>query len=234
MLGWIGMITVIDQRKRADQQIRALASKLTMAEHEERRRIAHVLHDDLQQRLHSVQMRTGLLKGSLGGEDAEGALDEISELLADSVELTRSLAVDLSPPILAGEGLAEALAWLAVQMGERHGLSVDVDARRAFPVADDDMRVFLFQIVRELLFNVVKHAGVDEAEVILDDADDMLCIEVIDRGQGFAPETERTGGMGLASATERLALFGGRIGIESEPGRGTTVRVTIPPPDESS
>jgi two-component system CheB/CheR fusion protein len=234
LLGWVGMITDIDARKRADQQIRALASKLTMAEHEERRRIAHVLHDDLQQRLHSIQMRTGLLKEALdeGGDDV-GSLDEIGRLLEDSVDLTRSLAVDLSPPILAGEGLADALGWLATQMAERHGLTVEVDARRAFPVADDDMRVFLFQIVRELLFNVVKHAGVDHARVVLDDADDMLCIEVADRGRGFAPGTEGSGGMGLASATERLALFGGRIEIESEPGGGATVRVTIPPPDGS-
>lgn len=150
----------------------------------------------------------------------------------EAIDVTRRLSVDLSPPILATEGLEQALGWLANQMREMHGLHVDVGAD-AVPVLTDDLRVFLFQIVRELLFNVVKHAQVDRAEVRVESTTDQVTVVVSDSGRGFDVGTVLAGGaraghLGLPGVRERLSLLGGRLEVDSGSGRGTRMRVILP------
>ena len=126
----------------------------------------------------------------------------------------------------------DALRWLAVQMAERHGLRVTLWAEHAFRIPDKDMRVLLFQIVGELLFNVRKHAATDEAIVALrSDPTGQLLIQISDAGQGFdvdAAAAAYTGGFGLFSVRERLNLFGGHMAIDSAPGHGTRITLTVP------
>lgn len=229
-------------RMRTDQ-VSYLASTLTMAEQAERRRIAEVLHNDLQQRLYSIQMKMTFVR-----KEAEAAQHEALrqyagdayEWLNGAIETTRQLTVDLSPPVLEGEGLAEALQWLQSQMGELHGLRVELEAGTPFDVPDEDMRVLLFQTVRELLFNVVKHADTDRATVTLAEDTDSegwprLTIRVTDRGRGFDVRAieERhgqDGGFGLFSVRERLRLFGGTMRIVSAKGEGTDIALELPAP----
>ena len=148
------------------------------------------------------------------------------------IAITRQLSIDLSPPVLQEEGLVDALRWLAVQMAERHGLRVTLWAEHAFRIPDKDMRVLLFQIVGELLFNVRKHAATDEAIVALrSDPTGQLLIQISDAGQGFdvdAAAAAYTGGFGLFSVRERLNLFGGHMAIDSAPGHGTRITLTVP------
>lgn len=219
------------------EQVRRLASELVIAEQRERHRIAQVLHDDLQQQLYSVQMRLAILRRKLESEEPAALkqkLKEADEHLDRAISRARNLSVDLSPPVLQGEGLTDALAWLASQMEELHGLHVEVEADEAFRPKNQEMRVLLFQIVRELLFNVVKHADTDRASVELRKADDhLLFMRVTDEGKGFDPETafERHkdgGGFGLWNLRERLSLFEGEIDIDSAPDEGTEVTVTVP------
>jgi signal transduction histidine kinase len=215
----------------ADEQVRRLASTPAMAEHEERRRIARLLHDDIQQRLYSIQMRVGLLRDGAADDAQAAALSEVHDLLGQTIDRTRDLSVDLSPPILERTELTDALGWLATQMASMHGLHVEVVADRSVPIADDDLRVLLFEIVRELLFNVVKHAAVDRARVELGIDDDQLSIVVSDEGRGFDPAGGgggQTGGRGLSSAPDRLARVGGAIEIRSGDGAGTTVTLAVP------
>ena len=234
--GWVGTITDIDERHCAGDTTRELASLRTSAEQEERRRIAQVLHDDLQQRLYSVQMRIGLLREQAGSADpaeTERVLREIEEWVASSVDLTHRLTVEISPPILEHEGLTESLEWLSAQMRDMHDLTVEVRADDSNRIDDEDVRVLLFQIVRELLFNVVKHAGTREATVDLRRSDGRLSIAVTDHGRGFQPGTadagvRPVGGMGLSSARERLALYGGDLNIRSVPEDTTVINLTIP------
>ena len=217
-------------------QVRALASILTMAEQQERRRISQILHDDLQQRLYGIQMKMAAVRRGLESGAPDRAIRDATEAekwLRDTIDLTRELTVELSPPVLKGEGLVEALHWLVAQMERMYGLSVDIDASHSFVIADEDMRVLLFQIVRELLFNVVKHAGVDRANVALRQEEDHLVIRVSDRGRGFDREAaaERSHAeqpFGLFSVQERLQLFGGHVTIDTAPGAGTTIEVHAP------
>lgn len=219
----------------SERQLRRATSLLTMAEQEERSRISQVLHDDLQQQLHSVQMKLGMVRRQAGRGDVHAVLRSVAEAEAwinQAVQITRQLTVDLSPPILKSEGLAEALAWLVTQMREKHDLEVLL-VSDDHPRLPEPMRVLIFQIVRELLFNVVKHAGTDHATIELGGDGDGVIVSVCDEGRGFEFDTaaermRRAGGFGLPSVRERLALFGGRLEIESAPGAGTRVMLWLP------
>ncbi len=231
----IGAMLDVTPQHMAAAALRQLASTLTMAEQETRRQIAQVLHDDLQQLLYGIQMRMmSIIQHIETGEQAtlQAYCQEAYTWLGDAIRITRQLTVDLSPPVLQSDELADALSWLATQMVEVNGLHVELVAKQAFPIPDEDMRVLLFQIVRELLFNVVKHAHTDRATVELrEDTAGQLIITVTDHGCGFdvsAAESAHDDGFGLFSVRERLALFGGRIEIASTLGEGTQVTVYAP------
>ena len=217
-------------------QVRQLASKLTRAEQAERRRISQILHDDLQQRLYGVHLKMSFIRRDAEAGNQERLAKNVSDAEAwidAAIGTTRQLTVDLSPPVLKTEGLVDALGWLVVQMKEMHNLEVEIKAEHAFYVPDEDLRVLLFQILRELLFNAVKHAGTDRATIALQDVDDHLAIRVIDEGHGFdveaaAARAEQDGGFGLFSVRERLNLVGGRMEIDSAPGKGTRVTLHVP------
>jgi PAS domain S-box-containing protein len=232
-LRWLNETLEARVRERTEQ-VRELASTLAMAEQDERRRIAQILHDDLQQLLFGIQLKMTFVRRDAeeaGQTDLAEHAAEADRFLDRAIHVTRQLTVDLSPPILAGEGLTHALEWLTTQMEEVHNLSVEVLAGQPFVVSSEGMRVLLFQVVRELLFNVVKHADTDRALVTLDDEDGTLVITVEDEGRGFDPDTlepKTEGGFGLFSVRERLRLFGGHLEIDSTPGNGTRMTAVLP------
>lgn len=217
------------------EQVRRLASTLTLAEQEERHRISQILHDDLQQLLYGMQMRMLLII-----TDAEAGttvavkqhVQEVYDWLGLAIQMTRRLTVDLSPPLLKGEGLSDALSWLATQMKHVHGLTVTLDVVQRCAIDREEMRVLLFQLVRELLFNVVKHAQTNRATVQIAQGPAGECmITVSDEGQGFEPvqlQATNPQGFGLFSVRERLQLFGGRMEIRAQPQRGTQVTIYLP------
>ena len=241
--GWIGMDVDIDERKRAEGRVRELAARLTVVEQEERRRIAQILHDDLQQMLHGVDMKVDAALQDLrkAGSAEEGHdlsvvmrdLEEARWWIAHGITTARNLTADVSPPILRQESLADTLRWLRRHMRDLHGLEVDIDIAEPFPLDDTDLRVLLFDVARELLVNVTKHAGVTRADLEVEEEGGRLVIHVIDEGCGFdVPEVlageDATSGFGLFSVQERLGLVGGRLEIDSAPGEGTHVRVYSP------
>jgi signal transduction histidine kinase len=114
-------------------------------------------------------------------------------------------------------------------MKEEYGLDVTVQLDTPWQRLEPGLRVSLFQIVRELLFNVVKHAGVGAAAVSLAQAEEQVTVRVADDGVGFEPSQMRpTDGSGLEQARRRVELYGGRLRVDSRPGMGTTVTLTVP------
>ena len=216
-------------------EVRQLASELTLAEHAERRRIAYLLHDDLQQRLHGLSITLELLGRSLpAGDSAQttGLIEKAKETLNGATGLTRALSHDLAPPILEGEGISELLDWVANRARERYGLDVEVEARDHVAVAREDIRVLLSQLLGELLLNVVKHADVSHVHLTALQVPERSTVRVTveDEGSGFdarALDGSRTR-LGLASVRERTELVGGRVLIESVPGAGTRATVEVP------
>jgi signal transduction histidine kinase len=155
--------TLEERVARRTQQVRDLAIAVTTAEQRERNRISQILHDHLQQIIHSAKMWAELAVSD--PSTREEGLPRLIELLDEAQETTRTLTVELNPPILEKEGLAPALEWLADHMAERHGLDVELDVGPSFRIPNPDLRPLLFQLTRELLFNAVKHADVDRATV---------------------------------------------------------------------
>jgi CheY-like chemotaxis protein len=155
----------------------------------------------------------------------------VEGLLAESISVSRSLSAELSPPVLDG-GILAGLEWLSRFMASKHGLDVDLAIETGAPILPEDVKVFLFESVRELLLNVVKHSKVLSARVHLREEQQNLRMKVSDSGVGFdvaaAQESGGTGGFGLFSIRERIGLIGGDIEIESTPGKGARFTLTVP------
>jgi two-component system CheB/CheR fusion protein len=224
----------ITERVRAEQQIRWLASELTATEQAERHRLSQLLHDDLQQRIFAIQMQLSFLKDAYEKNDLrafEIEFPQIEEWLAESIRVTRQLSVDLSPPILHGEGLVEAVIWLASQMQEQYKLKVNIQSDGKTARLEEKLRVLLFYTVRELLFNVVKHAGTSEASVAFEHNDGYLKVTVSDGGKGFDSQeimNDLKFGHGLLSTGHRLGLLGCKMEVNSHPGHGTQIIIEAP------
>jgi two-component system, chemotaxis family, CheB/CheR fusion protein len=224
----------ITERVQAEQQIRALASELTATEQAERHRLSQILHDDLQQRIFAVQMQMSFLKDAYEKNDLkafEVDFPQLEEWLAEAIKVTRQLSVDLSPPILHGEGLMEAVIWLAAQMNEQYGLKVNIKANGTPADLDERVRVLIFYAIRELLFNIVKHSETLEAAVLFEHEDTRLLVSVRDRGRGFdSAEIMNNPQLahGLLVIRDRLNLLGCRMEINSQPGVGTEALIDVP------
>jgi PAS domain S-box-containing protein len=219
-----------DLKARADR-LRQLVGSLAAAEEHQRRQAAQSLHDDLQQLLVVAKLRADLLESRLGDEPLRQAMGELRGLLVESIEASRAVALELYPPFLHDHGLTAALEWLARWMEERHGLKVDFSADADADPQGDDVRGFLFQAVRELLTNVVRHAKVSRASVRLEKTGEGgLRITVADEGVGFSDQ-DRPGkaaqGVGLLHIRERLEYLGGVLEVRSAGGKGTRIRLLL-------
>ncbi|HNG55431.1 MAG TPA: response regulator, partial [Nitrospira sp.] len=211
-----------DELRRSQTQLRALATELNLAEQKERKRLATELHDYLAQLLVVVRMKLRqAIPGASGDRTAE-LLQDADQALTQSLDYTRCLVAELTPPTLKEFGLLESLTWLAEQM-QRHGLPVAMQQQMAALALPEDQAVLLFQSVRELLFNVLKHAKATQATVTVRIAEHhRLEIIVSDDGCGFVstPSDHQGSGaarFGLFSITERMAAMGGDLLIESAP-----------------
>ena len=240
--GVCALIRDITRRKEAEkkielyqQQLRYLASELSFAEQHERRRIATEMHDHLAQMLILSRMKIRMLQSASTStyENASEQMEEIRLLLDKSIEYTRTLIWELYPPVLHDIGLEAALEWLAEEIQERHGIPVRFEDDEQQKSSDDNVRILLFQAVRELLMNVIKHARASLAIVAIRRWEDQVEIRVEDDGIGFDSERVRVrvgpeGGFGLFSIRERLDVIGGSFEMRSSPGAGSRATLRIP------
>jgi PAS domain S-box-containing protein len=212
------------------RQLQGLALDLSEAEDRERRRLAEILHDDLQQILAAAKFHLDLLGSRVKHEPAQQAIvSEVEHLLLDAIQRSRSLSHELSPAVLYHGSLVEILNWLAGQIRIKHGLEVTVEASGEARMASDALRTFLYKAAQELLFNVVKHARTNQARIRVRRLGRCLYLSVSDRGRGFDPqEVRRTAGFGLLSIRERIELLGGRMKIHSAKGRGSKFHLVVP------
>lgn len=218
------------------QRLRVLAGQLNRAEQRERSRIARLLHDHLQQILVAAKMQVEGLRPRVADED----VDHLREMLDEVLEVSRTLTIELSPPVLLDAGLAAALKWLVRWMNDRHNLRVVADIDKEAEPASDQVRLMLFHALREVLLNVSKHAKVDEARVTMRQNGDDVEIIVADEGVGFdpsilEPNSEVPSEMRLGNLRERVELIGGSMTIDTAPGKGCRVtlrasRLPLPEP----
>jgi PAS domain S-box-containing protein len=224
-----------DMQDRA-AQLQRLASELTRAEQHAREQLARRLHDDLQQLLFSSRLKLDRLAAGAARNDPVDPrlVSEARERLDEAIQAARDLAKDLFGPMWHDAGLPAALHWLADHAEATYGLRVDLRCGDTANPSGRDVRTLALESVKELLFNVTKHAGTDAVSIEVDaDADDISLV-VEDHGSGFVADDvfrpSRNGGtgLGLFSIRERLALFGGRMEVDSVPGRGSRFTIVVP------
>lgn len=235
-----GTVEDISERKKAEedihsyqQQLRSLAAELSLAEERERRRIATILHDHIGQILAMSKIKLGSLIESPPSSIDDGSIREIREYVDQAIDYTRSLTFELSPPILYAFGLEAALEWLSEQIMERFGIVCEFENDSQLKPVSEEMQVFTFTAVRELLANVVKHAKASRAKVSARRIGRNLVIHVADDGMGFNPSKLKSHlydsqGFGLFSIRERLRHLGGQMEVKSIKGRGTRVILEEP------
>jgi signal transduction histidine kinase len=218
---------------RCQEELRAMASELTLAEQHERKRLASELHEDLAERLLLVRLKLSQIhQEAMLDSPCEKLLKEADKVLTRALAYTHTVVADLSPLVLHDLGLSAAVTWLADRM-EQQGLAVTVQAtipdEMALPEAH---AVFVFQSVRELLTNVLKHAKCRGASVRMAAGTGQLHIEVQDEGVGFAGEpadlSKRPSKSGLINVRERITALGGACQIDSRLQGGTKVTLKLP------
>lgn len=235
-----GTVEDISERKKAEedihsyqQQLRSLAAELSLAEERERRRIATILHDHIGQILAMSKIKLGSLIESSPSSVEEASIKEIREYVEQAIDYTRSLTVELSPPVLYAFGLEAALEWLSEQIMEQFGLVCEFENDSQPKPVSEEMQVFTFTAVRELLANVVKHAKATRTKITARRVNRSLIIHVADDGIGFNPSKLKNHhydnqGFGLFSIRERIRHLGGQMEVKSVKGRGTRVILEEP------
>jgi signal transduction histidine kinase len=226
------LILLLEDLEKSRDDLRRLASELVLVEERERKRISVLLHDEVAQALAATKMRLDLLGTVPGGEDVRLAVTEARELLGQTIRQTRALMTDISNPVLYDMGLQVAVEALAEEVSARQGISVSCSFGGRLRNLGQDMDVMIFQVVKELVQNIVKHSGARNASIRLFEERDRVSVTVKDDGAGFDTGSVglagSEGGFGLFSIRERVKSYGGRIRIESEPGKGSEVTVVLP------
>ncbi len=238
--GVLGTSEDITERKKAEEklleyqeQLKSLASELTLAEESERRRISEGLHDQISQSLAGSKIELDALLHSVSPKDHSQVLKEVSDSLGKTIDDMRSLTFDLSFPILYELGFEAAVAaWLVDQVENRYGINTEFEEDGQLKPLDDDVRVLLFRDIRELLINVISHAKAKNVKVSIRKVGREILVSIEDDGIGFDTKKESTavgkGGFGLFSIRQRLGQLGGHLEIESAPGCGTKATLVAP------
>ncbi len=210
--------------------LRQLNVELSRTEDRERRRLAALLHDDLAQSIFGATAQLVALRRQGTSGSQTQPLDSVISTLDQALTKTRELTYELCPPVLYEQGLVAALSKLCEQLSQHHGLVCRVETVDGEHRLDVELAGLIYQAVRELLMNVVKHAHASRADVRLEQSADQLSITVADDGGGIASKGVRylPCGFGLFNIRQRLTALGGRLEITSSPGAGCTVRLLLP------
>jgi signal transduction histidine kinase len=215
------------------EQLRALAAEVAMAEERERQRIATGLHDQVGQLLALAKLRLSAWLTAAPSGIPKQSLEDIRVLLEQAIWATRAFTFELSSPVLYKLGLVPALKSLSEWMEEEYGIRCHFTSDHQSIPLPAELRALLFRIGRELLCNVVKHAQACQVRMSLAGVGTHLCLTVHDDGRGFDAQQAgkrlgSTGGFGLFSISENMVRIGGRLEITSAPGEGTRVVVIVP------
>lgn len=215
------------------ERLQMLSKELWLTEERERRAIAADLHDRIGQSLALIKMMINSLKSDPRFSGTVREVEKIDSLLAQTMEETRTLVFEISPPILYKLGLGAATKWLAEKIEVQFGITIQITGENEVAPLDDIVAATLFRAIREAVINVVKHSKASMAAVWFSTQDEVLKIAITDNGSGFDQALLDAGssagsGFGLFSIQERLKFLKGKMAVESKPGQGTRVALEVP------
>lgn len=215
----------VTELRRMERALQAAVTAVTQAEERERQKLAADLHDDAGQLLVLASLK---LQAMASAPEVERSVltNELEKLLGEIRRRISSLSFQLSPPLLRDVGLVAALQWLAEDLATSYGLRVKIVQEQELKL-DENTRIAFYRALRELLLNVVKHAGVKDATLHISRTGEMARISVEDAGVGM-PRPSGRHGFGLVALRDRIEQLGGSVEIFSNPTRGTTVSVSLP------
>lgn len=221
----------------ANEEMKKVSFELVWAEERERERIAAELHDRVGQSLLLAKMKLDSLASRLSADSLHACAQEACSLVEASIQDIRSLTFRIRPPILDTAGIETSLKWLCSSLGNDYSLRVDFSSDGQPKPLSAEARYSLYQAVRELLLNVVKHAGTDKADLAIRSEKRALAVLVADRGIGFnqaeaVQKHVNKGGYGLYNVRQRIRQMGGSFTIESSPGSGTSIQLMLPFADD--
>jgi len=221
---------LLDRLQRNEREFRRLGRSVWRVQEDERRRLARELHDGLGQNLTALKHRLSQVAHALPAGDTRirTQLEDAIALCGDTLEDTRNLSRLLRPPILDDLGLEAALRWLVRAQSEASGVDVVLDLE-PLPALIGEVQTLLFRVAQEALNNAIKHAHAHSVLVRLVARSGRAQLQVIDDGDGFDVATAlQSGGSGLGGMRERVRLYEGQFDVQSAPGHGTRVRVSLP------
>jgi len=209
-------------------ELEALSARLVDAQEEERRTISRELHDEVGQTLGALLVDLGQLSKLVPSQDSvlQGQIVRIKSAAETAVKSIRDMALLLRPPMLDDLGLIAALEWQGREISRRDEMEVDVHSENISEQLADEIKVCIYRLVQEALNNAAKHSGAKHAKVAVVQGGATIRVEVVDDGNGFA--ADRVRGMGILGMEERVKRMGGSLAIQSEPGKGTTVKAELP------
>ena len=230
----------IEERRRTEQELlryqarlRRLSSEMSLTEERDRRRIATELHDRISQPLAFTTIKLGELQEASPSNNATKVVDEIRQFIGQTIEDTRSLTFELSPPVLYDLGLEAAVEGLTNKIQKQSGLKIEFYDDEQPKHLSEGVRVFVYQAILELLLNITQHAKAARAKVSIQREGENIVIDVRDDGVGFdtakiISNIDNTYELGLFNIRERLNYFRGALKIISESGSGTHVTMVLP------
>lgn len=220
--------------QRMQQNLRFYLKQITIAQEEERRRIAQELHDDTAQDLVvlSRKLDSFISRGSNLSPDDINYLEDLHHLINRTLSEVRRFSQDLRPSVLDDLGLLPALEWLTSELSKHFDMDIEIKVQGAARRFPEETELVMFRIAQEALRNIGKHARSKKAWVTLNFSPDKTVLTIKDKGKGFKPpkrlgDLAALGKLGLAGMQERVQLIGGHLKITSNPGKGTTVIVTV-------
>lgn len=219
--------------REAHERLKALSHQLMEVQENERRRIAHDLHDEIGQALTVVKMNLQTMQRLADTSAIAIPLMDSSAVIDQTLQHVRDLSLDLRPSLLDDLGLAPAVRWYLSRQAERTGWTIDVTVDESLPPPPQPVAIACFRVLQEAVTNIMRHSNASSVSVSLRQHEGDLLLVVRDNGVGFdvrnALDKAASGqSMGLIGMQERIRGMNGSISIESEPGQGTEVRVRIP------
>lgn len=219
------VVTIRDLTPRL--RLRRFGAESLRAMEDERQRIALDLHDDTAQRLGALLLMLRVLQ-EVEERERDEILGAIRDQLLETAESVRRIARGLRPPALADVGLSAAIRGHLADVGLAELPRLELDLQRVDALLSADQRLVVYRVVQEALTNVMRHAEAELVRVSLKRDGDRVVLTVLDDGIGFDPRTRDATGLGLLGMDERAQMVGGRLRVDSRPGSGSTVALTIP------
>jgi len=215
------------------RKMKNLSHKLTLAEEHERKRIATTLHAEIGQTLAFLKLKIGELKEKESSPNTRKSLEEVHNLVQNAITSSRSLMTQISPSILYELGFIPAVDWLAENILNENNIKYDFSDDQKEKPLTDDLRILLFQAVRELFVNIRKHAKAKKVQISIKRNKETIQIEIKDDGIGFDISAldsycENDIGFGLLNIRSRIDVVGGYFEIESHKNKGTKITLKAP------